>query len=76
MFYPSSLQTVGRNLLLVQGLNQLLGSAYHPEANGLFKRFHRQFKLAIVSTFSSLNWVERLPIILLSIRSTVKEDLG
>nr|CDS32283.1 gag pol polyprotein [Hymenolepis microstoma] len=61
---------------------QLLGSthicttAYQPEANSLVERFHRQLKSAIIATFSTLNWTERLAIILLSIRSTVKEDLG
>nr|CDS31411.1 gag pol polyprotein [Hymenolepis microstoma]CDS32428.1 gag pol polyprotein [Hymenolepis microstoma] len=48
----------------------------YPEANGLVERFHRQLKSAIIATSSNLNWVKRLPIILLSIRSTVKEDLG
>nr|CDS35258.1 gag pol polyprotein [Hymenolepis microstoma] len=67
---------------LFRELNQLLGSthvcttAYHPEANGLVERFHRQLKSDIIATSSSLNRMERLPIILLSIRSTVKEDLG
>ncbi|VDO15108.1 unnamed protein product, partial [Rodentolepis nana] len=40
------------------------------------ERFHRQLKSAIVATSAGVNWAERLPIILLSIRSTVKEDLG
>nr|CDS25534.1 gag pol polyprotein [Hymenolepis microstoma] len=67
---------------LLRELNQILGSthirttAYHPEVNGLLERFHRQLKSVIIATSSSVNWVERLPIILLSIRSTVKEDLG
>nr|CDS27171.2 gag pol polyprotein [Hymenolepis microstoma] len=51
-------------------------SAYHPEANGLVERFHRQLKSAIIATSSSFNWVESLPIILFSIGITVKEDLG
>nr|CUU00350.1 hypothetical transcript [Hymenolepis microstoma] len=67
---------------LFRELNQLLDSthirttAYHPEANGLVERFHRQLKPAIIATSSSLSWMERLPIIHLAIRSTVKEDLG
>nr|CDS28247.1 gag pol polyprotein [Hymenolepis microstoma] len=51
-------------------------TAYHPEAKGLVEHFHRQLTSAIIATSFSLNWAERLLIILLSIRSTVKEDLG
>nr|CDS33814.2 gag pol polyprotein [Hymenolepis microstoma] len=70
------------NSTLFRKLNQLLvfthirTTAYHPEANGLVERFYRQLKSAIIATSSSLNWVECLPIILLAIRSTVKEDPG
>nr|CDS28491.1 gag pol polyprotein [Hymenolepis microstoma] len=59
-----------------QGSTHIRTTAYHPEANGLVERFHRQLKSTIIATSSSSNWVERLPIILLSIRSTVKKDLG
>nr|CDS30016.1 gag pol polyprotein [Hymenolepis microstoma] len=67
---------------LFRELNQLLGSTHirttanHPEANGLVERFHRQLKSAIIATYSGLNWMERLPIILLAFRSTVKGNLG
>nr|CDS26693.1 pol polyprotein [Hymenolepis microstoma] len=50
-------------------------TAYHTEANGLVERFHRQIKSAIIAT-SGLNLAERLPIILLSIRNTINENLG
>lgn len=67
---------------LFRELNNLLGSehfrttAYHPAANGLVERFHRQLKAAIMATSSQSHWSESLPFILLSIRNTVKEDIG
>ncbi|CAI2739044.1 unnamed protein product, partial [Dicrocoelium dendriticum] len=70
------------NSALFRDLNRLLGcchlrtTAYHPAANGLVERFHRQLKAAITASQSSTHWSEQLPIILLGIRNTIKEDLG
>ncbi|CAK1583302.1 unnamed protein product [Parnassius mnemosyne] len=49
-------------------------TAYHPSCNGLVERFHRQLKAAIMCHADS-NWVDTLPLILLGIRSSFKEDL-
>ncbi|GBP39367.1 Transposon Tf2-6 polyprotein [Eumeta japonica] len=49
-------------------------TAYHPSCNGLVERFHRQLKAAIVC-HENANWVESLPLVLLGIRSALKEDL-
>ncbi|CAK1591628.1 unnamed protein product [Parnassius mnemosyne] len=49
-------------------------TSYHPAANGLVERLHRQLKTAI-TCHSSSNWVEVLPWVLLGIRSAWKEDL-
>ncbi|VDO00057.1 unnamed protein product [Rodentolepis nana] len=43
-------------------------TAYHPEGKGLVERFHRQLKSAIIATSASVNWAERLFIILLTFR--------
>nr|XP_054767000.1 uncharacterized protein LOC129274180 [Lytechinus pictus] len=67
---------------LFQALTSLLGSsrtrttAYHPAANGIVERFHRQLKAALRAQFDHSKWQEFLPIALLGIRTTVKEDLG
>ncbi|VUZ52706.1 unnamed protein product [Hymenolepis diminuta] len=42
----------------------------------MVERFHRHLKSSIIATSSRLYWSERLPIILLAIRNTIKEDLG
>jgi transposase InsO family protein len=50
-------------------------TSYHPQANGLVERFHRQLKAALMC-HQECNWIEALPLVLMGIRSTVKEDLG
>ncbi|XP_025997695.2 uncharacterized protein LOC113005987 [Solenopsis invicta] len=66
---------------LFRQLNELTGSkhlrttAYHPQANGLVERFHRQLKAAI-KCHGNNKWTITLPTILLGIRSAWHEDLG
>lgn len=57
------------------GINRILTTAYHPQSNGLVERFHRQLKAAILARGNSLNWSDELPIVLLGIRSSFKEDI-
>ena len=56
------------------GISRTRTTAYHPSANGLVERFHRQLKASLMSK-ASANWLEALPIALLGIHSTLKEDL-
>lgn len=49
-------------------------TAYHPQANGMVERFHRQLKAAI-SAVDEIHWTEALPMVLLGIRATLKTDL-
>lgn len=50
-------------------------TSYHPSANGLVERFHRQLKTAITATTPS-TWSEYLPLAMLGIRAALKIDLG
>ncbi|KAK4474332.1 hypothetical protein MN116_000416, partial [Schistosoma mekongi] len=66
---------------LFHSLTKLLGAtrfrttAYHPQSNGLVERFHRQLKASLSAT-NMPQWTEALPLVLLGIRSMVKEDVG
>lgn len=66
---------------LFQQLNQLLGikrfrpTAYHPQANRMIERFHRTLKTSLKCK-NNMNWSHELPLILLGLRSTVKEDIN
>lgn len=57
------------------GCAHFLTAPYNPKANGLIERFHRQLKSAI-RCYGTANWVEMLPLILLGIRTALKDDLG
>ena len=81
---PSTISTDrGRqfDLYLWNELMQLLGSksilttAYHPSSNGLVEPLHPQLKAALKAHMTPSHWSEKLPLVLLGIRSTLKEDL-
>lgn len=61
-------------------LNERLGTqhirttAFHPQANGMIERLHRVLKAAMKSK-DTTNWSAELPLIMLGIRSTFKEDI-
>ncbi|UYV78619.1 hypothetical protein LAZ67_16002183, partial [Cordylochernes scorpioides] len=62
-------------------LTRLLGSyririsPYHPSANGLVEIFHRQLKDSL-SCHDSTSWSLKLPLVLLGIRSSLREGLN
>lgn len=57
------------------GSHKIHTSAYHPQANGMVERFHRQLKTAILTSSNVEKWSDLLPMLLLGIRTSVKEDL-
>ncbi|UYV71403.1 hypothetical protein LAZ67_8003004, partial [Cordylochernes scorpioides] len=57
------------------GTNRIRTTAYNPAANGLVERLHRQIKAAIMSSGNTINWIDALPLVLLGIRTSYKEDL-
>ncbi|XP_072934931.1 uncharacterized protein [Epargyreus clarus] len=48
-------------------------TSYHPSANGMIERVHRQLKAALMCHNDS--WVRSLPFVLLGMRTAFKEDL-
>lgn len=64
------------SLMTLLGATRLRTTAYHPQANGLVERFHRHLKTGLKARLASSHWVHDLPIVLLGIRATLKEDLS
>lgn len=57
------------------GFDKLRTTSYHPAGNGIVERWHRSLKAALMC-HSPQKWTEVLPIVLLGLRTAVKEDLG
>ena len=51
-------------------------TAYHPAANRTVERVHRTIQTALTCNNNPLAWYKNLGLVLLGIRSVVKEDIG
>jgi transposase InsO family protein len=51
-------------------------TAYHPQANGLVERLHRQLKEALRARLAGMEWEQHLPWVLLGLRAVPKEDFA
>jgi len=58
------------------GIKHVKTTAYHPQANGLVERFHRQLKEALRARGSGADWAAHLPWVLLGLRAAPKEEAG
>lgn len=63
-------------LTAILGTTRVRTTAYHPAANGLVERFHRQLKAALRAQPVPEAWVDNLPIVLLGLRSSFKPDIA
>ncbi|BHF78125.1 hypothetical protein SprV_0602123500 [Sparganum proliferum] len=62
-------------LPLSNGCTRIRTTAYHPAANGMVERFHRQLKASLRAADDPENWTYHLPLVLLGIHSSLKSDL-
>nr|VZI46866.1 unnamed protein product [Spirometra erinaceieuropaei] len=65
-----------RELTSLLGTNRIRTTTYHPQANGLVERLHRQLKTSLMAQPDPSRWSDHLPLVLLSLRSTLKADIG
>nr|VZH91271.1 unnamed protein product [Spirometra erinaceieuropaei] len=64
-----------QSLLSFLGCTHIRTTAYHPAANGMVERFHRQLKASLRAAADPENWTDHFPLVLLGIRSALKPDL-
>ena len=62
-------------LMQLLGCKNLRTTSYHPVANGIIERFHRQLKASLKTHTPTVHWIESLPLVLLGIRTALKNDL-
>ena len=51
-------------------------TTYHPATNGIVERFHHQLKTSLKCYSQPDHLADFLPLVLLGIRSSLKDDLG
>jgi cleavage and polyadenylation specificity factor subunit 1 len=64
-----------RELTAMLGSQHIQTTSYHPAANGMIERAHRTLKAALKCQPSPTHWTSALPLVLLGLRTTLKEDL-
>ena len=63
-------------LTTLLGVKRARTTAYHPQSNGMVERLHRQLKAALKAQPNPSTWMDVLPLVLLGIRTAVKEDMS
>ena len=64
------------SLMHLLGCKRIRTTSYHPIANGMIERFHRQLKSILKSYPNTVDWTTTLPMAMLGIRTTLKQDLN
>lgn len=66
--------SIFRGLMKQLGIHHTMSTSYHPQGNSLIERQHRTLKSAIMAK-EGVSWSVALPMILLSLRNTLKPDI-
>ena len=70
------ISTLWSELSNLFGIKLNFTTSYHPQSNGMVERMHRHLKTALKARLDSHNWIDSLPIVLLGMRTALKEDIG
>ena len=58
------------------GISASTTTSFHPQSNGMVKRFHRSLKSSLQARLAGSDWFSHLPLVLLGLRATPKDDTG
>jgi transposase InsO family protein len=67
---------VWSSLCSLLGIQHIATTAYHPQANRMVERFHRQLKNSLRARLCGPSWTAHLPWVMLGLRAAPKEDSG
>ena len=56
------------------GISPSTTTSFHPQSNGMIERFHRTLKNALRARLASSEWYRHLPMVLLGLRTTPRDD--
>ena len=63
-------------VMTLLGIRRFRTASYHPQANATVERFHRQLKASLMASGRPReDWSSTLPLVLLGIRASLKQDL-
>jgi transposase InsO family protein len=62
------------SLCVKLGIEHIMTTAYHPQANGMVERSHRQLKNSLRARLAANDWPDHLPWVLLGLHAAPKED--
>ena len=62
-------------MLNLIGCERIRTTAYHPASNGMIERWHQSMKAALMC-HENAEWADTLPIVLLGLRTSLKEDIN
>ena len=60
----------------ILGISASTMTSFHPQSNGMVERFHRSLKSSLRAKLASSDWVSHLPLVLLGLIATPKDDTG
>ncbi len=68
--------TLWHSLIAKLGIKYIRTTAYHPAADGMVERLHRQLKASLIANGPPSTWWQTLPPALLGLRTAPKPDTG
>ena len=68
--------SVWSEVFSILGILRIKTTSFHPQSNGMIERFHRCLKSSLRARSAGSAWVAYLPLVLLGLRSSPKNDSG